>query len=58
MNRRREEVPTPFVAISATNLQGVHLGSAAGADPDVFKPFRDRQPIAKIGYSIFVYRLN
>ncbi len=37
-------------AISATNLQGVQFG-----DHDLFAWFRQRQPIAKIGYSIFVY---
>jgi hypothetical protein len=54
---RRETVPTPFVAISATNLQGVYF-PVLGLDPDYFKAFRDRQPIAKIGYSIFIYRLE
>ncbi len=48
----REMVPTPFVAISATNLQGVYF-----EDPDLFKKFRTREPVAKIGYSIFIYRL-
>ncbi len=57
LHPRREAVPTPFVAISATNLQGVYF-EALGLDRDLFKPFRDRQPIAKIGYTIFVYRLN
>ena len=58
LRRSREQVPTPFVAISATNLQGVHLHAALGVSTDFFKEFRDRQPIAKIGYSIFVYRLE
>jgi len=41
------------VVISATNLQGVYL-----QNPDEFKWFRGRQPIARIGYSMFVYDLN
>ncbi len=45
--------PTPFVAISATNLQGVYLENR-----NIFKEFRQRQPVAKIGYSIFIYRLE
>jgi hypothetical protein len=52
-----ESVPTPYVAISATNLQGVYL-NFVDADADFFKEFRDRRPIAKIGYSVFVYRLD
>ncbi len=43
--------PVPGVyAISVTNLQGVHF-----ADHDLYAWFRQRQPVAKIGYSIFVY---
>lgn len=43
--------PAPGVyAISATLLQGVNL-----ADPDTFAWFRQREPRAKIGYSIFIY---
>ncbi len=43
--------PAPGVyAISATNLQGVHF-----ANHDQFAWFRQRDPIAKIGYSIFLY---
>jgi 4-amino-4-deoxy-L-arabinose transferase-like glycosyltransferase len=49
--------PTPYVAISATNLQGVYL-PVLGLDPTYFEAFKDRQPIAKIGYSIFLYRLD
>ncbi len=55
--RNAKKEPTAFVAISATNLQGVYLG-ALGVGADFFEGFRDRQPIAKIGYSIFVYRLD
>lgn len=41
-----------WFAISATLLQGVYL-----SEPDLYRVFRDMQPVAKIGYSIFVYRL-
>ena len=42
-----------YVAISATNLEGVHF-----ANKDLFAPLRQRKPMAKIGYSIFVYDLR
>ena len=43
--------PAPgMYAISATTLQGVQF-----ADHDRFAWFRDKEPLAKIGYSIFVY---
>ena len=43
--------PAPGVyAISATNLQGVHF-----ADHDQFAFFRERPPLEKLGYSIFLY---
>ncbi len=51
-----EAVRTPFVAISATNLQGVYFPDTLGLDADFFKSFRERQPVSKIGYSIFLYR--
>ena len=45
--------PAPGVyAISATNLQGVYF-----SDHDLFAWFRERQPLAKIGYSIFIYEV-
>ncbi|MCB8954307.1 MAG: phospholipid carrier-dependent glycosyltransferase [Ardenticatenales bacterium] len=45
--------PAPGVyAISVTNLQGVLF-----ADHDLYAWFRQRQPIAKIGYSIFLYEV-
>jgi 4-amino-4-deoxy-L-arabinose transferase-like glycosyltransferase len=56
-NPNTQDVRTPFVAISATNLQGVYFPVGLGLDADFFKEFRTRQPIAKIGYSIFLYRL-
>lgn len=46
--------PAPGVyAISATNLQGVYF-----SDHDLFAWFRERQPVAKIGYSIFIYEVD
>lgn len=45
--------PAPGIyAISATNLQGVHF-----ANHDQFAWFREREPLAKIGYSIFLYEV-
>ncbi len=45
--------PAPgLYAISATNLQGVHF-----ANHDQFAWFREREPVAKIGYSIFLYEV-
>ena len=46
--------PAPGVyAISATNLQGVYF-----SDHDLLAWFRARQPLAKIGYSIFIYQVG
>jgi 4-amino-4-deoxy-L-arabinose transferase-like glycosyltransferase len=42
-----------WIAISATNLQGAYF-----ADKDLFACFRTRKPLAKIGYSIFIYKLD
>jgi len=42
-----------WVAISATNLEGVYF-----VNRDIFARFRNLQPVAKIGYSIFVYDLG
>jgi hypothetical protein len=52
---------TPYVAVSATNLQKVYMG-AVGA-PETFLDFLDylrerREPIAVIGGSIYVYDLR
>ena len=45
--------PAPgFYAISASNLQGVLF-----RDHDRFAWFREREPIAKVGYSIFIYEV-
>jgi 4-amino-4-deoxy-L-arabinose transferase-like glycosyltransferase len=48
-----EPAPGGWVAISATNLQGVYF-----SDKNLFASMRTRIPDAKIGYSIFVYHLN
>ncbi len=52
--------PTPYVAISATNLQGVYLPYTPGGavNENYFADYRERKPIAKIGYSIFIYRID
>lgn len=44
------------IAISATNLQGVYLSPEWS--PDYFERYREQTPIAKIGYSIFLYRFD
>ncbi len=45
--------PAPGVyAISATNLQGVHF-----ADHDQFAWFREKEPLHKLGHSIFLYEV-
>jgi len=45
--------PSPGTyAISATNLQGVLLD-----DRDTYAWFREREPVDKIGYSVFVYEV-
>lgn len=45
--------PAPGIyAISATNLQGVQF-----ANHDQFAWFRNREPLDKVGYSIFVYEV-
>ena len=46
--------PAPgFYAISATNLQGVLF-----TDHDLLAWFRQREPVTKIGYSIFIYKVE
>ena len=45
--------PLEWVAISATNLQGVYL-----EDKALFEKFARRPPVATIGYSIFVYHVD
>lgn len=48
---------TPYVAISATNLQGFQF-RAFGLDKNYFADFLRQEPVAKIGYSIFLYRID
>jgi hypothetical protein len=47
-----ETSPSEVYAISATYLQGGYLG-----DTEAFSWLRQYEPFAKIGYSIFLYRL-
>jgi hypothetical protein len=42
-----------WFAISATNLQGLYL-----PQPETFAWLREREPVAEIGYSIFVYHVE
>jgi hypothetical protein len=51
----REVRPGDLVAVSATNLQGVYLDPA---DRPLMERFRSRKPLARIGYSIFIYRAD
>ncbi len=50
---QHETAPPGWVAVSATNLQGVYF-----VDKDIYASFRNRTPDAVIGYSIFVYRVH
>jgi 4-amino-4-deoxy-L-arabinose transferase-like glycosyltransferase len=45
------------VAISVTNLRGVWL-PCFGMSPRYFEGYRDVRPIARIGYSIYLYRFE
>ncbi len=56
-NPQKETQATPYTAISATNLQGIYL-PLHGEKEDYFEIFKQQTPIAKIGYSIFLYRLE
>jgi hypothetical protein len=49
----REIRPGDWVAVSATNLQGVYLDAE---DRPLMQRLRALRPVARIGYSIFVYR--
>ena len=49
----REIRPGDTVAVSATNLQGVYLDAE---DRPLMARLRALRPVARIGYSIFVYR--
>jgi hypothetical protein len=48
----RTESVTDLLAISVTNLYGVYLG-----DQDPYAWLRAKEPIATIGYSIYIYDL-
>ena len=51
---KRHELPTKgWFAISATNIQGVYFD-----DRDLYAWFREHEPVAKIGYSIFIYKID
>ncbi len=52
-----EKEQSPYLAISATMLQGAYL-PGLGMSSDYFEGFRQREPLAKIGYSIFLYRIE
>ncbi len=45
--------PGQLIAVSATNLQGVYL-----ENNDLFKWLLQYQPVAKIGYSMFIYDIK
>jgi len=45
------------VAISVTNLRGIYL-PCFGMSSRYFEAYREIQPIAKIGYSIYLYRFE
>jgi hypothetical protein len=49
----REILPGDTVAVSATNLQGVYLDPE---DRPLMEKLRELEPVARVGYSIFVYR--
>lgn len=51
---KSEEVPE-YLAVSATYIYGVHSGKPL---KEFYKPLRFRKPIATIGHSIFIYRLD
>ena len=50
----KHKLPTKgWFAISATNLQGTYFD-----DKDLYAWFREHEPVAKIGYSIFIYKID
>ncbi len=50
---RKEVTLHDYVAVSATNLQGVYFDNHA-----TFAMLKSKKPVAKIGYSIFIYNLK
>lgn len=51
--RGREEIQADYIAISATHLQSVYF-----ADKKTFSWLLPYEPVARIGYSIFVYDIQ
>lgn len=50
----QQKLPTSgWFAISATNLQGLYF-----TDQNLFARFKELKPVAKIGYSIFIYKIG
>ena len=50
----KHKLPTKgWFAISATNLQGTYFD-----DKNLYAWFREQKPVAKIGYSIFIYKID
>lgn len=43
-----------YIAVSTTYIYGVHPGPLK----EFYKPLRFRKPIATIGHSIFIYRVE
>ncbi len=52
-NNGNDAQADPYIAISATHLVGVYFGSA-----NPYAKFQEQTPIATIGGSIFVYRMD
>jgi hypothetical protein len=53
--RRWSVAPGDLVAVSATNLAGIYMGPEA---QPLMERLRRQQPLAKIGYSILIYRAD
>jgi hypothetical protein len=51
--QHKDSDPPGWYAISVSCLQGSYL-----MNRDLFEPFKSLKPVAKIGYSIFIYDLN
>ena len=51
--RRKPILRQGWFAISATNLQGVYF-----ENKNMFAWLRERQPVARLGYSMFIYHLD
>ena len=55
LDRITEPLLPGYVAVSATNLRGAYL---TGAMKEFYAPLRARPPVAVLGYSIYVYRVD